>query len=224
VKEGHVEVIPDLDGLIPRGSDAESGLASVVETDDGNGISMLVLVDGELALRAGVPDLDVSIEGSSDDLSVISGKSDGKDVSLVTDELGDGAAGLDIPETDGTVPRGGESETGVTGKLDLRDEMGVTSHHFLGLTPVLTVLILFTLGLKSPLDESLITGAGKKEFLALTLSVLLLTDSEGSDPTAVTSEEASVLQTVLRFVFFDHCSCCFGMFKIIRCVLLNDLY
>jgi len=135
VKEGHVEVIPDLDGLIPRGSDAESGLASVVETDDGNGIGMLVLVDGELALGTGVPDLDVSIEGSSDDLSVISGKSDGKDVSLVTDELGDGAAGLDVPETDGTVPRGGESETGVTGKLDLGDEVRVTSHHFLGLIP-----------------------------------------------------------------------------------------
>jgi len=33
VHELHVGVVPDLDGLIPRGGDADSGLLGVVESD-----------------------------------------------------------------------------------------------------------------------------------------------------------------------------------------------
>ena len=184
VEEGHVEVIPDLDGLVPRSGDAKCGLAGVVETDYGNGIFMLVLVDSELALGTGVPDLDLSVEGTSDDLSVISGKGNGEDVSLVTNELGDGAAGGDVPKTNGTVPGGGEGETRVTSELDLGDEVGVTSHHLAGTAPF-AVLVLFTLGLELPLDEGLIAGSGKKEFLSLSID-FLFTDGEGGNPTTMT--------------------------------------
>ena len=184
VEEGHVEVVPDLDGLIPRGGDAESGLLGVVETDDGNGILMVVLIDGELALGASVPDLDVSVEGASDDLSVVGGEGNGKNVSLVTNELGDGSAGGNVPETNGTVPGGGEGETGVTSELDLADEVRVTGHHSSGETPLL-VLILVTLWVESPLDEGLIAGAGEEEFLSLSVD-LFFTDGEGGNPTTVT--------------------------------------
>ena len=34
MEEGHVQVVPDLDRLIPGGGDAKSGLSSVVEADD----------------------------------------------------------------------------------------------------------------------------------------------------------------------------------------------
>jgi len=44
----------------------------VVEFDARNGIRVLVLVNGVLALRTGVPDLDLVIKATSDDLSVIS--------------------------------------------------------------------------------------------------------------------------------------------------------
>ena len=183
VEEGHVEVIPDLDGLIPRGGDAESGLLGVVETDNGDGISVLVLLDGVLALGAGVPDLDVSIERASDDLSVVSGKGNGENVSLVTNELGDGGAGGNVPKTHSAVPGGRESEARVAGELDFRDEMRVTGHHLLGLTPFGVTLFL-TGGLESPLDEGSVTGAREKELLGLTVD-FLLTDSEGGDPTTV---------------------------------------
>ena len=172
VEKGHVEVIPDLDSLIPRGSDAESGLSSVVESHNGDGISVVVLVNGELALGTGVPDLDISIEGTSDDLSVVSREGNGENISLVTNELGDGSSVGDVPETDGTIPGGGEGEARVLSELDLGDEMGVTSHHLLGYTPFL-VLVFLTLGVKSPLDESLIAGAGKKEFFSLSVDFLL---------------------------------------------------
>ena len=44
----------------------------MVEFDTGDGISVLVLVNGVLALGTGVPDLDLVIKTTSDDLSVIS--------------------------------------------------------------------------------------------------------------------------------------------------------
>jgi len=203
VKEGHVEVIPDLDCLIPRSGDTECGLAGVVETDHRDGILMLILVDGELALGTGVPDLDLSVEGASDDLSVISGEGNGENVSLVTNELGDGASGGDVPKTNGTIPGGGEGETRVTSELDLGDEVGVTGHHLAGTSP-LAVLILFTLGLELPLDKGLITGSGKEELGSLSID-FLFTNGEGGNPTTMTSHETSVLEAVLRLVFFDHC-------------------
>jgi hypothetical protein len=202
VEEGHVEVIPNLDGLIPGGGDAESGLASVVEAHNRNGISVLVLVNGELALRASVPDLDVSVERTSDDLSVISGQGNREDISLVTDELGDGPASGDVPQTDRAVPGGGEGKAGVTSELDLTDEVRVASHHLSWGAP-LTVLFLLTLWLEAPFDEGAITRSGKEELLPLSID-LFFTDGEGSNPTAMTFEEASVLETVLRLVFFCH--------------------
>jgi len=183
VEQGHVKVVPDLDGLVPRGSNAKCGLAGVVETDNGNGVGVLVLVDGELALRAGVPDLDLLVKTSSDNLTIISGEGNGEDVSAVTDELGDGSSVCHVPQTDGTVPGGGEGEARITGELDLGDEVRVAGHHLLGAAPFL-VLLFLTLGLELPLDEGLVTGAGEKEFLSLSVN-LFLTDSEGSNPATV---------------------------------------
>jgi len=72
VHEGHVQIVPHLDGLVPGGSDADSGLLSVVESDAGDSVFVLSLVNGMLAFRAGVPDLDILIEASGDNLSVVS--------------------------------------------------------------------------------------------------------------------------------------------------------
>ena len=72
VHEGHVEVVPYLDSLVPGGSDTDGWLLGVVESDTGDGVFMHVFVDSVLALGAGVPDLDLSVEASGYDLSVIS--------------------------------------------------------------------------------------------------------------------------------------------------------
>ena len=84
MEEGHVEVIPDLDGLVPGGGDADSWLLGVVESDAGNGVLVLLLVNGMLELGSSVPDLDLLVETSGDDLSVIGGKGNGENILLVT--------------------------------------------------------------------------------------------------------------------------------------------
>jgi len=125
VHEGHVQVVPDLDGLIPRGSHADGWLLGVVELNAGDGVSVLVLVNDVLALGSGVPDTDLSVSGTSDDLSVIWGEIDGHDRLGVTDELLDGLGLSDFPKSASAVPGGGQSVFGVTSELHLRDEVGV---------------------------------------------------------------------------------------------------
>lgn len=61
---------------------------------------MCVLVDGVLALSLGVPDLDVVIKTTCDDLSVVLTDTDGENILLVTNQLSDSLAGGDVPETD----------------------------------------------------------------------------------------------------------------------------
>ena len=156
----------------------------MVEADHGYSILVVVLVDGELALRARVPDLDIPIEGASDDLSVISGQSDRKDVFLVANKLGDSPTCGDVPETNSAIPRGRESEAGVTGELDFADEVGMACHHLSGHAPGL-ILVFITDWVESPLDKCLVTGSREKEFLSLSIN-LFFTNGEGSNPSTVT--------------------------------------
>ena len=51
---------------------------------------MSALLDGELALTDGVPDLEVLVSATGGNLSVIGGESDGENVSGVADESLDG--------------------------------------------------------------------------------------------------------------------------------------
>ena len=50
VVKGHVKIVPNLDGLVPRSSHANCWLSSVVEFDAGDGISVLIFVNSVLAL------------------------------------------------------------------------------------------------------------------------------------------------------------------------------
>jgi len=106
VHEGHDGVIPNLDGLIPRGRDDDWGLDIVEVSNAGDPVGMWVLVNGELADTVDVPDLDGLVNGSRGNLSVVWGEGNGEDVLGVTDEGLSGGGGLQVPESDGTIPGG----------------------------------------------------------------------------------------------------------------------
>jgi len=104
VHEGHDGVIPNLDGLIPRGGNND-WLFDIVEVSNaGNPIGMRVLVNGEFANSVDVPNLDGFIDGSRGDLSVIWGESNREDILGVTNKSLVGLGGLEVPESDGTIP------------------------------------------------------------------------------------------------------------------------
>ena len=104
VHERHDGVIPDLDGLIPRGGNNNRLLDIVEVSNAGNPVSMWVLVNGEFANSVDVPNLDGFIDGSGGDLSVVWGESNGENVLGVTDKGLVGLGGLEVPESDGSIP------------------------------------------------------------------------------------------------------------------------
>jgi len=79
----HVSVVPDLDGFVPWGSNTDCWFVLVVELDARDSVFMLVLVNGVLAFRTSVPDLNWLISWSSNDLSIIWWDSYGENVSRV---------------------------------------------------------------------------------------------------------------------------------------------
>jgi hypothetical protein len=201
VHELHVGVVPDLDGLIPRGGNADGGLGLVVESNTRDGVGVSVFVNGMLAFSLDVPDFDLVVTSSSKDLSVISREGNGKDISGVSTKLDLGLSGLEVPKADGTIPRGGEAMVAVTGEADLVNEVRVTGEHTAGLTPFSVLFVVVVLVIKSPLNEGSITRSGDEEFNLLTV-FLFNTDSEGSDPTTMALKVTLLLEDVFSFLDF----------------------
>ena len=76
---------------------------------------MALVGDGELAVTEGVPQLDGSVTGAGDNLTVVGGERDGENIVGVADESAGGGSGSELPETESLVPRGGESVSTVRG-------------------------------------------------------------------------------------------------------------
>ena len=203
VHEGHDGVIPNLDGLIPRGRDDDWGLDIVEVSNAGDPVGMWVLVNGELADTVDVPDLDGLVNGSRGNLSVVWGEGNGEDVLGVTDEGLSGGGGLQVPESDGTIPGGREAESRVLGEIDIRDEMGVSSHDLSGLSPLLLLIGVGGL-IEIPDNEGLISGSRDKELSVVILGDFFFSDLHGGDPAVVSLEETFVRKLVaLSFRHLD---------------------
>lgn len=69
---------------------------------------MSLLSDGELAVTESVPQLDGSIAGARNNLSVVGGEGDGENIVGVSDESAGGGTGGKLPQTESLVPGGRE--------------------------------------------------------------------------------------------------------------------
>lgn len=76
---------------------------------------MTLLGDGEFAVTKCVPQLDGSVAGTGDNLSVVSGEGDGEDIVGVADESSGGGTGGKLPKAESLVPGGRESVSSVRG-------------------------------------------------------------------------------------------------------------
>ena len=65
---------------------------------------MTLLSDSELAVSQSVPELDCSIAGSGDNLSVVGREGDGQNIVGVANKASGGGTGGKLPETQGLVP------------------------------------------------------------------------------------------------------------------------
>ena len=84
--EGHDGVISDLDGLIP-GSRDDDWLLDIVEVSDTrNPVGVLVLINDELSDTVDFPNIDVLIDGTRGNLSIVLGERNREDIFSVTDK------------------------------------------------------------------------------------------------------------------------------------------
>ena len=65
---------------------------------------MTLLLDGELAVTKGVPELDGLVARSGNDLPVVGGERDTEDIAGVADESPGGDTSGKLPEAEGLVP------------------------------------------------------------------------------------------------------------------------
>ena len=112
---------------------------------------MAILLDGELALTEGVPELDGLVTGSRDDLTVISREGDRENIVGVTDEAAGGGTGVEVPETEGLVPGSGQGELTIGGDDDILDGRVVSVERLLGDTEV-----ALSIALQVPDDDGLV--------------------------------------------------------------------
>ena len=95
-------------------------------------LGVALLLDVELALAKGVPQLNGAIPGTRDDLPVVRAEGDGEDIAGVADESAGGETGVQIPETESVVPGRREGELAVGGDDNIRNEVVVAVENSLG--------------------------------------------------------------------------------------------
>jgi len=81
--------------------------------------------DGEFAVSQSVPQLDGSVSGARNDLSVIGGEGNGEDVVGMADERSGGVAGGQLPQSQSLVPRGRKSVSTIGGDDAVGDDVRV---------------------------------------------------------------------------------------------------
>jgi hypothetical protein len=191
VHQRHGGVVPDLDGSIPRGRDDDRSLHVVVESDAGNPVGVLVLLNSELADTLDVPNLDLLVDGAGSNLPVVRGESDGHDVLGVTEESLSSLTNGEVPESDGAIPRGREGKSGVGGEIDVGDEVGVSLHDLLGLSVLLGAISVRHI-LEVPDDERSVSGTGEEELLGGAIGLLLRAGFHAGNPAVVALKETFV--------------------------------
>lgn len=198
--------VPDLEASVPADSGEvgfEGALGLGLElgrvSDLADPVLMVVGFTGVLAVGQGVPEFDVLVGTTGDDLTVVGGEGDGEDFLLVADELTDGLSGLHVPETEGLIPGRGDAVVTVEGEADVRDKVVVASELLGGGTDN----TFNGLGEHVPGHEGFVTRSGNQHGGVLTV------DSAGGglqagDPVVVTSQVTEVLKVLILLNVFHN--------------------
>jgi len=179
--------LPDLDDLVPASGD-DDGVGGVRgEADAGDPLGVTILLDGELALTEGVPELDGLVTGSGDDLTVIGRERNRENIVGVTDEATGGGTGVEVPETEGLVPGSGQGELTIGGDDDILDGRVVSVEGLLGDTEVTLVIVS-----QVPDNDGLVAGRRQDHVGGLSGG------GDGGDPVTMTGELSAVVKRLSR--------------------------
>mmetsp|Transcript_91770 Transcript_91770/g.137435 ORF Transcript_91770/g.137435 Transcript_91770/m.137435 type:complete len:219 (+) Transcript_91770:461-1117(+) len=176
--------VPDLDELVPARGHDEGHLSRGREDDAAHPVRVHVLVDGVLALRQGVPELDRPVPAARDDLAVVPGEGHAVHVLRVALEGPHRGAGVQVPEPHGLVPGAGQRELAVRGEHHAGHGLAVAREQL--------PRVADGLALRGELpDHELLVARGGDHEVALFVG-----RGDARDPAAVAREETAVLQGV----------------------------
>lgn len=116
---------PNLHELIPTSRDNDGGTSGRRETNARDPVVVALVLDCELAVTEGVPQLHGAIARSRDNLSVVSAESNGEDVLAVINKAAGASSRVDFPKTKSSIPRTRQSVLAVGRDDDVGDEVVV---------------------------------------------------------------------------------------------------
>lgn len=148
---------------------------------------------GELALTNGVPDLDGSVTGRRNDLTVVRREGNRQNVASVASETSSAGSVLELPKTEGLVPGGREGVLTVLRDGNVLDNVVVTLERLLGDT----ISLLITS--QVPHNKALVAG-GREQQVGVAGS-----GSQGGDPAVVALEGAAQHQYFVLAHCRDRC-------------------
>jgi len=180
--------VPDLDELIPTTRDDQGVLGRGGEANARNPFGVRLILDGELALSKGVPQLDGLITRSRNDLTVVSGEGNRQNVLGVSDEAAGGVSGGDLPQTESSVPRSRQGELSVRRDNNVLDVVSVS------LEGSLRASVVALLAGEGPDHQGLITRSRHDHVLGFTGGVG--GGSNGGDPSVVSLKNSSQTQSL----------------------------
>lgn len=180
-------VVPDLKVAVPADGGevlSASGLGGGGdESDLGDPVAVVVLLDCVLAVTLDVPELDLAISAGGEDISTVAGDSAREDLfgMAVLNETLSGLSGSQVPKTQRAIPGGRKEVVVVVGEGEVADEVGVASELLDGLSEVRGALGLVV---ELPDEDGSVTG-GSDQYLGVLILFLGVSSLNGSDPVRV---------------------------------------
>ena len=93
-----------LNKLVPSAANNDRVLRVRAESNARDPIGVTLLSDSELAISKGVPELDCSIAGAGNDLSVVGGEGNRENIIGVSNESAGGSTGGELPQAESLIP------------------------------------------------------------------------------------------------------------------------
>jgi len=186
------ELSPDLQTSIPadRGEELVLGRRGVSNTS--NPVLMIAGLGAEHVLTLSVPQAELVVGSTREDLSVVIGEGDREDLRLgVGSESLDALSVFERPESERVIPRGADQEVVVGGKRQVTDEIAVSGQSNEGLAESLR-LVAFKIRVKLPNQKSFVSGARNKDVVVLAITAGMAGDDRG-DAASVSSQESAEL-------------------------------
>jgi hypothetical protein len=149
---------PDFDNFVPTTGDEQRGRKIGRETDTGNPVSVAIIGDGVLAFTKSVPQLQLVIAGTGNNLTVVSAEGNTGNITSVADEAASSLTAVDIPKSEGTIPGSRKCELTIATDNNILDEVGVSKQGLAGNTSDRLSGAVVTVDV--PVDDGLVSRGG----------------------------------------------------------------